>query len=175
MKLFPPATAGIFRGRNFHEMWQFLETHSEGGQSVRWRPNEGVFLPLVAAATGGPRRLFADDGQVKPGNADGPLGLSPVDAGPSTGGFVNLIGNVWIYLYDEVGKQFYVAGGSALSPPGVGVLEPMKVEATGLIGARRVTEGFSDVGIRPAFDAPPGVRERFKLLLLVQDQQFLSF
>jgi hypothetical protein len=175
MKLFPPATAGIFRGRNFHEMWQFLETHSEGGQSVRWRPNEGVFLPLVAAATGGPRRRFADDGQVKPGNADGPLWLSPVDAGPSTGGFVNLVGNVWIYLYDEVGKQFYVAGGSALSPPGVGVLEPMKVEATGLIGARRVTEGFSDVGIRPAFDAPPGVRERFKLLLLVQEQQFLSF
>lgn len=174
MKLFPPATGGNFRGRNFHEMWQFLETHSEGGQSVRWRPNEGVFLPLVAAA-GGPRRRFPDDGQVKPENIDGPLWLSPVDAGPSTGGFVNLVGNVWIYLYDEAGKQFYVAGGSALSPPGVGISEPLKVEATGLIGARRVTEGFSDVGIRPAFDAPPGVRERFKLLLLVQEQQFLSF
>ena len=175
VKLFPPGTGGDFRGRNFHEMWQFLETHSEGGQRVRWRPNEGIFLPLVAAATGGPRRRFADDGQVKPENTDGPLWLSRVDAGPSTGGFVNLVGNVWIYLYDDVGKQFYVAGGSALSPPGVGILEPLKVEATGLIGARRVTEGFSDVGVRPAFDAPPGVRERFKLLMLVQQQQFLSF
>ncbi|HEY4248291.1 MAG TPA: hypothetical protein VGM64_15695 [Lacunisphaera sp.] len=175
VKLFPPGAGGDFRGRDFHEMWQFLETHSEGGQSVRWRPNEGVFLPLVAAATGGLRRPFADDGQVKPENTDRPLWLSPVDAGPSPGGFVNLVGNVWIYLYDDVGKQFYVAGGSALSPPGVGILEPLKVEATGLIGARRVTEGFSDVGIRPAFDAPPGVRERFKLLLLVQQQQFLSF
>ena len=101
--------------------------------------------------------------------------FAPVDEGPATGGFVNLTGNVSIYLYDETGKQFYVAGGSALSPPGIDFKEPQRVEAGSLIGARRVTEGFSDGGIRPAFDAPPGFKERYKLLVLVRQQGFLTW
>ena len=81
---------------------------------------------------------------------------------------------MWIYLYDDATKQYYVAGGSALAPPGIDVTKPLKVEAAGRIGARSVTEGFSDVGIRPAFDAPPGVRERFEFLRLVQGQRYLT-
>ncbi len=173
--LYPTGAAGgVLRGRSFQELWRFLETQNEGGQGVRWRPGEGVFLPMVASPDG-PRRRLTDDGQAGPGAKDGPLWPAPVDQGPVIGGFVNLIGNVWVYLYDEGAKQFYVAGGSVLSPPGVDPTAPFKVEVAGLIGARRVTEGFSDVGIRPAFDAPPGIRERFRLLLLVKEQPYLAF
>ena len=63
-----------------------------------------------------------------------------------------------------------------LSPPALDfITEPRKIEAAGLIGAKRVTEGFSDVGIRPAFDAPPGFRERYTLLVLVRQQTFLTW
>jgi hypothetical protein len=169
------APSAHFRGRSFEELWHFLDQYREGGQTVRWRPNEGVFLPLVAAPDGGARRLLVDEGHARPDvSADG-LWLAPVDDGPTIGGFVNLIGNVWIYLYDDAARQFYVAGGSALSPPGLDLTEPLKVEVAGRIGARAVTEGFSDVGLRPAFDAPPGVRERFELLRLVREQKYLVF
>lgn len=166
-------TTGHYRGRSFEELWSFLDGYREGGQIVRWRPNEGVFLPLVATLDGGPKRVFADDGRARPDGRADQLWLSPVDEGPTIGGFVNLTGNVWIYLQDEAEGQFYVAGGSALAPPGLDVVEPLKVEVAGRIGARKVTEGFSDVGIRPAFDAPPGVRERFELLRLVREQRYL--
>ena len=160
---------GYFRGPSFQNLWRFFEGYKEGGQTVSWRPNEGAFLPVVAAT----RRKFADDGQVAATTDKGRVWLAAVDDGPVTGGFINLFGNVWIYLNDG-GKDFYVAGGSALSPPGVDVAEPHKVEATAVIGATEVSEGFSDVGIRPAFDAPPGFRERYKLLVLVREQKYLT-
>jgi hypothetical protein len=173
VKLFKPAPgSALLRGRGFQELWRFLETRNEGGQNVRWRPSEGAYLPMVA--TGGQRKRLVDDGQVAPDAKDGPIWLAPVDEGPATAGFVHLLGNVAVYLYDDAAKQYYVAGGSLLSPPGIDPAEPQKVETAGLIGARRVTEGFSDVGLRPAFDAPPGMRERFKLLLLVKEQKYLA-
>ena len=174
VKLLGAPPAGNFRGRSFQELWRFLDDYRVGGQIVRWRPNEGVFLPLVEPPGGGPRMRFADDGQARAGSDANRLWLAPVDEGPTTGGFVNLTGNVWIYLYDAAAKQYYVAGGSALAPPGIDFTAPFKVEAAGRVGARTVTEGFSDVGIRPAFDAPPGIRERFELLRLVREQQYLT-
>lgn len=173
-KLFGPATDGYFRGPAFQNLWRFLDAYKEGGQAVRWRPNEGVFLPLVPVPGTAARRNFADDGQAATQSDKGNLWFAPVDDGPASGGFINLFGNVWIYLYDDVKKQFFVAGGSALSPPGVDITEPQKVEAAGLIGATKVTEGFTDVGIRPAFDAPPGFKERYKLLVLVRGQKYLT-
>lgn len=168
------ATNGFFRGASFQRLWRFLEDYREGGQVVRWRPNEGAF-PIMESVPGtAARRKRADDGQAVDAPDQGKLWLAPVEDGPSTGGFINLYGNVWVYLYDGV-KDFYVAGGSALSPPGVDIAEPRKVEASGLIGATKVTdEGFTDVGIRPAFDAPPGFRERYKLLVLVREQKYLT-
>ena len=160
---------GYFRGPSFQTLWRFFENYKEGGQTVSWRPNEGAFLPVVAAT----RRKFADDGQVAASADKGRVWLAAVDEGPAPGGFINLFGNVWIYLHDG-GKDFYVAGGSALSPPGVDMTVPHKVEATAVIGATEVSEGFSDVGIRPAFDAPPGFRERYKLLVLVREQKYLT-
>jgi hypothetical protein len=174
MKLFGAITNGNFRGPNFKNLWSFVEAYREGGQIVRWRPNEGVFLPLVPTPGTGSRRKFVDDGQVRADAGGSHLWFAPVDDGPAVEGFVNLVGNVSIYLYDDAAKQYFVAGGSALSPPGIDFTEPQKVEAASVIGAKRVTEGFSDVGIRPAFDAPPGFRERYRLLVLVRGQKYLT-
>ena len=178
MQLFGPNPAGNFRGTSFKNLWTFIANYHAGGQSWTWRPNEGAFLPLVVTPGTTGRRKYADDGSVATEADKGSLWFAPVDEGPATGGFVHLVGNVSIYLYDPAVKpnpQFYAVGGSVLSPPGVDFMQPQKVEAAGLIGAKTVTEGFSDVGIRPAFDAPPGFRERYKLLLLVRQQAFLTW
>ena len=64
---------------------------------------------------------------------------------------------------------------TSLRHGGIDVTQPQRVEPRGLIGATKVTEGFSDVGIRPVFAAPPGFRERYKLLVLVREQAFLTW
>lgn len=172
-RLLPANPKGIYRGQRFAELWRFLKAYRVGGQVVRWRPNDGAFRPLVVPPGGGLRAPFPDDGLARVESA-GRLWPGPVNQGPTTDGFVNLTGNVWIYLYDGVTGQYYVAGGSVLAPPGLVFTKPYRVEASGRIGARKVTEGFSDVGIRPAFDAPPGIRKRFELLRLVRDQRYLT-
>jgi hypothetical protein len=68
-----------------------------------------------------------------------------------------------------------VAGGSVLSPPGIDFTQPQRVEGSSLIGGKSGTEAFSDVGIRPAFDAPPGFKERYRFLELVRKQGFLTW
>lgn len=168
----PPAAN--WRDRGFQELWDFVAQYDQGGVRVGWRPNEGIFLPRVEAAPGAGRKPMADDGRVPNGETDGRLWLAPVDDGPATLGFTHLFGNVWTYLYDPAAKQYLVAGGSALAPRSLDGREPQRVEAAGLIGARRVTEGYADVGVRPAFDAPPGFRARFELLRLVRSQPFLT-
>lgn len=175
MRQFGAGAAGHFRGASFAALWKFLSDYREGNQTVRWRPNEGVFLPLVKTEGGAGRRKYADDGAIPAADVDNRLWFTPVDEGPAPGGFVNLVGNVSIYLYDPAARQFYVAGGSALSPPGIDFTQPQKVEVAGLIGAKRVTEGFSDVGVRPAFDAPPGFKERYNFLVLVRNQPYLTW
>ena len=173
-KLGTPAT-GIFRGPNFQSLFNYLHDYKVAGQTTTWRPGEGAFLPLVATPGVASRRKYVDEGQAGSGRPDSRLWFAPVDEGVATGGFFNLTGNVSIFLYDDAARQFYAAGGSALSPPGVDFTQPQKVEAAGLIGAKKVTEGFSDVGIRPAFDAPPGFRERYNLLVLVREQRYLTW
>jgi len=177
MKLFGAEAHGSYRGPSFAGLWRFLENYREGGQIVRWRPSEGAFLPLVTNPGTTLRRKYVDDGAAAAEAGEGRLWFTTVDEGPAPGGFVNLTGNVSIYLYDgkEGQGQYYAAGGSVLSPPGIDFTQPQKIEAAGLIGAKRVTEGFSDVGIRPAFDAPPGFKERYKLLVLVREQRFLTW
>jgi hypothetical protein len=133
-----------------------------------------VFLPRVATPDG-QRRNYVDDGQAGADPDESRFWFAPVDEGPATGGFINLTGNVSVFLEDTTAKQFYVAGGSVLSPPGVDFTQPQKVEAASLIGAKPGTEAYSDVGLRPAFDAPPGFKERYKLLVLVREQGFLTW
>jgi len=175
MKVVGTPAAGNFRGLNFQSLFNYLRDYNVAGQTIPWRPNEGVFLPRVAATPGGPRRNYVDDGLAGTNRDEGRFWFSPVDEGPATGGFINLTGNIAIFLQDDTANQFYVAGGSVLSPPGIDFTQPQKVEAASLIGAKPGTEAYSDVGIRPAFYAPPGFRERYKLLVLVREQKFLTW
>jgi hypothetical protein len=175
--LFGKPTEGFFRGSNFQKLGTFLANYKEGGVSVAWRPILSAFLPLIKTPGSLQPKPYADDGQVSSLPDKGRLWFAPVDEGPAMGGFVNLFGNVWVYLLDPDKSQYYVAGGSVLSPPGVDVVEPQKVEGSGLIGSSRTTtpkDAYSDVGIRPAFDAPPGFKERFKLFKLVREQKYLT-
>lgn len=160
-------TDGYFRGSSFQQLWTFLENYREGGVPIAWRPGAGAFKK--------PRT--ADDGQPATMPDKQRLWPAPVDEGPETNGFTNLFGNVWTYLYDEAAKAYFVAGGSVLSPPGLDFTQPQKVEGSALIGSTAATalqDGYSDVGIRPAFDAPPGFRERYKFLVLVRNQKYLT-
>ncbi|MBI2496495.1 MAG: hypothetical protein HYV75_00685 [Opitutae bacterium] len=175
MRVTGAPAAGNFRGPNFQSLFNFLRDYNVAGQTVSWRPSEGVFLPRVATTGSTARRVYVDDGQAGPDPDESRLWFAPVDEGPATRGFVNLTGNVSIFLRDDAANQFYVAGGSALSPPGIDFAQPQKVEASSLIGGKPGTEAYSDVGIRPAFAAPPGFRERYKLLVLVREQKFLTW
>jgi len=164
-------TDGFFRGASFQRLWSFLENYREGGVTVLWRPAVNIFAK--------PR--FTDNGQPTTMPDKGRLWFAPVDEGPEIEGFVNLYGNVWVYLRDPLVQReensYYVAGGSVLSPPGLDIVEPQRIEGSNLIGstaAGSLTKSYPDVGIRPAFDAPPGFRERFKFFKLVKDQKYLT-
>jgi hypothetical protein len=177
MKMFGSASAGNFRGPAFQRLFNYLQTYrAEGGITMAWRPTAGAFQAMVAPPGGGRKIPLADDGQAAAATGATRLWPAPVDEGPTTatGNFVNLTGNVWIYLQGP-GDQFYVAGGSVLSSPALDPTLPQKVEARGEVGAKSTTDGFSDVGIRPAFDAPPGFKERYKFLELVRKQGFLTW
>lgn len=164
--------AGNFRGPNFEALFKFLREYNEGGQAIPWRPNEGIFRPRVAQE--GRKVPYPDDGRSSEDRDESRMWFTSVDEGPVTGKFINLTGNVSIYLQDGT-NTFYVAGGSVLSPPGIDFTEPRAVEGTTLIGGKAGRDAFSDVGIRPAFEAPPGFKERFKLLELVRKQGFLTW
>jgi hypothetical protein len=179
MKMIPPTRAGNFRGPVFQKLFTYLQNYNTAGQVLVWRPTTGAFKAAIVPAGGGKPVVLPDDGASAPGADRNRLWFSPVDEGPTTetGNFVNLTGNVWIYLQGAAPNEFFVAGGSALSPPGIDLTSPQKAEQRGLIGAKSsgFAEGFSDVGIRPAFDAPPGFKERYKFLELVRKQGFLTW
>jgi len=62
-----------------------------------------------------------------------------------------------------------------LSPPNIDYTQPQKVGAGSMvIGGTAGSEAYSDVGLRPAFDAPPGFKERYKLNQLVRGQKYLT-
>ncbi len=79
----------------------------------------------------------------------------------------HLFGNVAEYLFDETARKFFVAGGSALSPPEVDPATPYPVDPRLALG------GFSDVGIRLAFSAPGGLAGRSRLQMLIRNQPFV--
>jgi hypothetical protein len=88
----------------------------------------------------------------------------------TTGGgepFHHLLGNVAEYLYDEAQNRFYVAGGSAMSPPEIDPARPFAVEAAMAAG------GFADVGFRLALSAPGGLAGRNELKRLIRNRPYL--
>ena len=176
MKVIGSPETGNFRAKAFEDLFKAMSSYKKEGTTIAWRPTSCAFQVMVTPPGGGRKVPMADDGKEVSGTTNKRLWPAPVDEGPKTpvGNFVNLTGNVWIYL-EGPDEQFYVAGGSILSPPGLDPTKPQKVEPRGLIGAKTVTEGFSDVGVRPAFDAPPGFKERYRLLVLVRQQQYLTW
>jgi len=180
MAVQPSLDGANLRDGRFRELWSYLDGYRVANQTISWRPNQGIFLPLQSVEVGArTRRLpLRDGGEAQARGADGYVWLAPVDEGPELNGFIHLLGNVWTYLVDPAQQQdFYVAGGSALSPPSLDPTQPQRVEGVPLIGSRggrALVDGFTDVGLRPAFDAPPGLRDRFEMLRLVRVQQFLT-
>jgi hypothetical protein len=73
--------------------------------------------------------------------------------------FVDLVGNVAEFVTDDAGKQVYVIGGSALSPP---TRELGKAFA---VAADQASGGFSDVGFRLAFSEPARGTEKLRELV----------
>ncbi len=159
--------SGNFRGQNFQDLFNYLRSYNVAGQVIAWRPSAGAFRARLN------RVPYEDDGKASADRAENRFWFTPVDEGPSTKGFVNLTGNISIFLQE--GSTFYVAGGSVLSPPAIDFTQPQRVEGANLIGGKSGTEPYSDVGIRPAFDAPPGFKERYKFLELVRKQGFLTW
>jgi len=172
LKVAGKPVAANFRGPNFQELFNFLRDYkTEDGVTIPWRPNEGTFRPRERVD--GRLVPAPDDGRSSEDRDESRFWFTSVDEGPATGKFINLTGNVSIFLHD--GTTPYVAGGSVLSPPGVDFTKPQPVQGSNVIGARSGTEAYADVGIRPAFEAPPGFKERFKLLELVRKQGFLTW
>lgn len=100
------------------------------------------------------------------GRLDNFVWFDEVGSQSRDGNFHNLFGNVAEYLYDESTSRFYVAGGSALSPPELNPVTPYPVETATAIG------GFSDVGFRLAFTAPSSMAARTRLQLLFRQRPY---
>lgn len=165
------ATSGYLRGPNFQKLWQYTESYNVANQRLIWRPNVGIFIPQDPAT----HEKLKDNGQANATAEDNRQWFQKVDEGTISGKFVNLTGNVSIFLTGDKGDGFYVAGGSVLSPPGIDFTQPQKITAsTTMIGAKAGSEAYSDVGIRPAFDAPYGFKQRYRLLVLVRGRKYLT-
>jgi hypothetical protein len=115
-----------------------------------YRPDAGMFVPAGEARTA--EVWKTDDGAEY---NDGTLWFREA-AAPTTleaRDFQNLAGNVAEFVRDREGK-FYVIGASALSPPTRPIDKALPLDP------RDATRGFSDVGFRLAFTAPPSPVDR---------------
>jgi hypothetical protein len=79
--------------------------------------------------------------------------------------FANLVGNVAEMTYDN--GKLYAIGGSALSPPSRPIDQEIEIP-----NWRTGNKGYSDVGFRLAFPAPPNPTQQ--LLALLEKQSYLS-
>lgn len=153
----PSLTGANVRDR----LWQREQTYLLDAGVTLDSPLEGdLFWPrsLGTMPRGRETRAVAE-------TDDGYLWFAPTQDGGT--GVANLFGNVSEYLHDPAADAYFVAGGSALSPPEIDPATPYPVEALFALA------GFSDVGFRLAFDAPGSLAGRNRLLLLLRQQPFL--
>ena len=128
-------------------------------------PIEGdVFWPHSA----GTQKIGQEAQAATPGRSDNLLWFGEVGSQSREGNFQNLFGNVAEYLYEESTNRFYVAGGSALSPPELNPNTAYPVETATAIG------GFSDVGFRLVFSAPSSMAARTRMQLLIRQKPYLA-
>ena len=153
------------KGPNFRDaLWQKERDYLLGtAPPVQDQPIDAeIFWPAGAGTLKRGRQAQA----VAPDRDDGALWFLPV-AGDDLERVRHLFGNVAEYLFDEAGGKFYVAGGSALSPPEVDPATAYPVDL------HLAASGFSDVGIRLAFSAPGGVAGRNRLQISLRNQPLL--
>lgn len=151
------------KGPNFRDLlWQRERDYLVAANVQDLPIDADIFWPGNAATQKRGRQAQA----VLPDREDGVLWFAPV-GGDSTEGVRHLFGNVSEYLFDESSGKFFIAGGSALSPPEVDPATPYPVDT------RLATAGFSDVGLRLAFNAPGGLTGRARLNQLFRDRAFL--
>ncbi len=144
-------------------LWKREHDYLVSAGMVNGLPIDGdVFYPSTMTTVKTGREAQA----VAPDRNDESLWFEDVGSS-SPENFHDLFGNVAQYLYDGSTKQFFVVGGSALSPPEV---EPSQAYPVELAFARG---GYSDVGMRLAFDAPEGLVNRNRLQLTVHDRLYL--
>ena len=122
-----------------------------------------IFWPATVTST-----KRGSQAQPATDRSDGVLWFATV-ATDQPGRLRHLFGNVAEYLFDETSKRFYVAGGSALSPPEVDPKKPYEIP----LDQRHASGGYADVGVRLAFGAPGGVAGRARLHAQVRNQPFL--
>jgi hypothetical protein len=144
--------------------WQLQQAYlAKSGSSfdLPW-PDSDIFIP---ASLGTIRRagdaVSANDGD------DGTLWFADVDTPAGSLPFSHLIGNVAIVLWNPKTASYAVSGGSALSPAEV---DPTAIYA---VDSQQEREGYSDVGFRPAFNAPDSLVGKSRLSRLIRDQGFL--
>jgi hypothetical protein len=147
------------KGNLRDETWERQRSHllKQGGEDEFPWPDVGSF-PIERKPRQEAKRVVD--------NNDHTLWFSGVDEGPEVGGLRNLFGNVAIFLYDEATTKFFVAGGSAISPPEI---EPVKA-----YDVSQHADGFADVGFRPAFDASADLIQRSKLMRIIRGQGYIK-
>jgi len=127
-------------------------------QNIFWPPSKGIpKIGAEAQAAVGDRR-------------DGALWFESVNSREVDGGPIqHLLGNVAEFLFDETTGRYFVAGNSALSPPELDPAVPYPVTKA------FADSGFSDVGLRVAFDATPAVVSRNRLIALIRNQPYVRY
>jgi hypothetical protein len=158
-----PAKLADPKGPNLRDaLWQKERDYLAAANVADQPIDAEIFWPAGAGTLKRGRQAQA----VAPERDDGALWFLPA-AGDDTERVRHLYGNVAEYLFDENAGKFYVAGGSALSPPEVDPATPYPVDL------RLAASGFSDVGLRLAFSAPGGVAGRSRLQIYLRNQPLL--
>ena len=123
-----PSTGANLRDQSLADVRRHVAQEVQARQVLPKWPDAGAFRP------GG-------DGDARTGN-DGYVWFAPV--GSDAARFHHLVGNVWEVV--SVKDGLAVVGGSAFSPAALPVDEVIPVD--------QVSERYSDLGLRLAFDAP---------------------
>jgi hypothetical protein len=158
---FPELALPNAPGANFSDAtWLAQRDHLATAATAEkpW-PDAGAFTPPETPSG-------AKAAAYNPNGNDGILWFAEVGTvGNEAPGFTHLFGNIATWTYDPEGKTYGIAGGSAISPANVNPARVYPAEA--------FSEGFADVGLRPAFDAPPALIQRGLLMSAIRRQPYL--
>lgn len=129
-------------------------------------PDSGAYLPPGQPPATAQSHATAEP--YAPQASDGSLWFADVGSSPQPDGFSHLFGNVATFLYDPLApaaSRYSVAGASAISPA---IIDPKKIYPVS-----SDSEGYADIGLRPAFDASKAMILRGQLMQLLRKQPYV--